>query len=142
MTRQKKTRKVGPIGVRKENRAPKPKVQDTKKKKPKGKNPGNRNSELLKKAYSNSGGKQLHDSRLGSKKPIALIKQPDAKKFKTPQEELDYIENDPELQRLLDKEESGHPLTPQQQRLLDEKLSRHQFLCELLGISDEEDEDF
>lgn len=137
MSRAKKTRKTGPIGVPKS--AVKPKVSESRKKKRVGKKPGSRNSELLKKPSGSSAGVEK-DKRLGSKKPIPLVQEIQKAKFKTPQEELEYIENDPVLQSLLDKQDQNQPLTPKEQHLVDEKLARHQFLCELLGIDEQDDE--
>ncbi|XOV80052.1 MAG: Der GTPase-activating protein YihI [Aestuariibacter sp.] len=140
MARQKKSRKVGPIGVKKDATKPKVKSQDSRKKKHTGKRPGSRNSELLKKVSSSSGS-QTMDKRLGSKKPIPLLSEPANKRFKSPQEELEHIESDPVLQALLDRQEAEQSLSAKEQHKLNEMLARHQLLCELLGIDDDLEDD-
>ncbi|BDX04488.1 Der GTPase-activating protein YihI [Planctobacterium marinum] len=150
MPRVKKTRKVT-------QSAPRPKVRPTenapkRNKKLNGKAPGNRNS--LK--DGNPGGNQpgntadKKDRRLGSKKKISLLSNEKAEqnnnkrlipKFKTPQEELNYIENDTRLQALMDKMDDGQSVDKTEELYVDQLLARHKTLCELLGISVDADEE-
>lgn len=148
MARKKKSRKVGQIGVRKDpNYKPTPKAPSAKRKPSKGKPAGSRhNVETEKKSTTRSSTKA--DPRKGSKKPIPLVVSPasvvKARKFATPADELAYIEADQRLQSLLDNLEQGQSLNAEQQAYVDEKMSRHKVLCELLGITqdlDDEDDD-
>lgn len=140
MARRKKTRKIGQIGVRKDPNAPKKPTSTPRKKKHTGLRSGNRNSELLKKQESKHQ-TQAIDKRLGSKTPIKLTSEVTKQKFRTPQEELESIENDATLQALLDKQDEGVELTKKEQSTLDTALARHQLLCELLGINDDFEDD-
>ena len=150
MSRSKKSRKVGLIGVRKdpdfkpsENR----KSDTPRPKKHKGKPAGSRHNVEQGKA---GGGKssEKKDPRLGSKKPIALVKAkgvaptpPEKKKYATPAQELAALEADQRLADLLDNLDADKKLTREQQRYVDEKMARHRVLCDLLGIVDEDDEE-
>ena len=114
----------------------------TKAKKRKGKPSGNRNSMAESAKLAQRGGAKK-DPRLGSKKPIPLIKTSDSqkakpkKRFATPQEELMAIENDPQVQKLMMMIENEQPLSAHDQQFFDAKMKRHRILCELMGIEDE-----
>lgn len=139
MPRKKKSRKVGQIGVRKDpERKPRPNVP-TGKKPGKGKQPGHRNAgeKAPNKSESN---KAKRDPRIGSKRPIALIKS-EPKKYATPTQELAALEADSKLALLLDKLDNGDTISVSEQQYVDEKLDRHRVLCDLLGIDLEEDDD-
>lgn len=142
MPGRKKSRKVGKIGVSKSDSVRIIKTEK-KPKKTSGKAPGSRNNVETKKQSSSTSVKI--DPRLGSKKPIDLNKyskqpaQPE-KRYFSPQQELDAIENDTRLDKLLDKQESKK-LTKLEQDYVDTKMRRHKQLCEILGIEMESDED-
>lgn len=87
------------------------------------------------------------DPRHGSKKkvPLTVVTKETtkpAKKFKTPLEELNFIEADERLQQLLDLDSDGQVVADDDKAYMEERLARHQVLCELLGISDDEDDEF
>ncbi|MDC8829149.1 Der GTPase-activating protein YihI [Alteromonas gilva] len=141
MAKKKKSRKVGLIGVRKDPDF-EHKTSSGRVKKRKGNSPGSRhNVEDKRQQKSTSGGNQ--DPRLGSKKPVPLIKTPVAtqkRKFATPAEELAALEADSRLISLLDKLDQGKPLNKDQQHYVDEHMARHKALCELMGITADADE--
>ncbi|WP_100657536.1 Der GTPase-activating protein YihI [Alteromonas flava] len=149
MPRVKKSRKGGPIGVRKstntDHRKPPRDNSTSKPKRKKGKAPGSRHnveSVAPKKIETNVNS----DKRIGSKKPVPLIvtKAPVTKKklrtYATPRQELAALEADDRFNALLDKVDDGQSLTIEEQEWLDGKLERHQILCELLGIKPDEEE--
>lgn len=153
MSRTKKTRKTGPIGVQKSST--KQNGEDGKKpKKSSGKISGSRNSAHLKEtSVANTGGKQT-DRRIGSKTKIKLVADPVSVKkkdnsslskprFSSPKEELEYIENDKRFNTLLDRQEQNSDLSHEEIEYVEQCLKRHRVLCELLGISllDEEQTD-
>ena len=141
---RKKSRKVGLIGVRSVPKEQRQTVVSPSKPKKKVGNPsGSRHSV---KVENESGQKtQNRDPRFGSKKPIPLVveekttNQKPKQKYFSPKQELEAIENDQQLSRLLDQLDSGKSLSPEQQKYVDEKLSRHKALCELLGIVEEDE---
>ena len=139
MPRSKKTRKVGLIGVRKDpDRKPRVTVPQGKKK-GKGKPSGTRNA--LEQQKTRSGGKKAaQDPRHGSKRPIQLIKA-ETRKYASPAEELAALEADNKLAALLDKLDQDISISRTEQQYVDEKMERHRVLCDLMGISDNEDED-
>ncbi|MFT2092821.1 Der GTPase-activating protein YihI [Paraglaciecola sp. 2405UD69-4] len=146
MPRQKKSRKVGQIGTPKTTTNVR-KPTEKRIKKPKGKPAGTRNSEVI---ISKDSGK-LHvskDPRHGSKKPIQLVEVKSAPKAApkakirsfSPAQELAELEQDVKLSILLEKEETGTKITREEQQYMNEKLARHKVLCELLGLTDDENE--
>ncbi len=144
MPRAKKTRKIGKIGVSKENSIQLTK-SPIKKKTTKGNKPGSRQQTVSNTTAQQSVTTRKNDVRYGSKQKIELDKyrvneQPVKTAPLDPFEELTSIENDTKLEELLAKAESGL-LAPSERQYLDEKLSRHKFLCELLGISESDDSD-
>lgn len=142
MAKQRKSRKVGLIGVRKDPDYVHEKSSG-RVKKHKGKAPGSRHNVDTKNAQASSGAKSK-DPRHGSKKPIQLVKspvKPAQRKYATPAEELAALEADSRLSALLDKLDEGNTLTAEQQYYVDEKMARHRILCDLMGIRDEEDDD-
>lgn len=146
MPRTKKSRKPGPLGTPKQS-VSRSQSDSKKKKVSKGRASGSRNSlieqdSLEPKPFSGS-----KDKRLGSKKKISLFSEnkkeaqqpkPLLPKFKSPSEELDYIENDRRLQSLLDKIDTGGSVSAEEQHYVDTLLARHKLLCDLLGIDTEE----
>lgn len=155
MTRQKKTRKTGPIAARKLPKDEwKKKVVESNKKpvKYKGLPPGSRFNEKLNAPHAGQQtGATLNDPRHGSKKPIALIMPGKSNKQKagklnvvdlTPAEELALLENDERLQDFLDALDDGETLHAEDQAWVDQQLARFQQLAEILGLDlDDEDEE-
>ncbi|MEQ2352150.1 Der GTPase-activating protein YihI [Pseudoalteromonas piscicida] len=164
MTRKKKTRKVAANGT---PRLSKEKLQalralkEQRSKKTKGKKPGSRNApEILVKEQSNTTTNK--DPRVGSKKPISLIAEPQSAESNTqpemkrhlqpqvklttavetltPEQELEQLENDERLMALLERHERGELLTGKDAKYFNRGIARHQELCEILGIDDEFEE--
>lgn len=94
------------------------------------------------------------DPRLGSKKPISLVTNDVinitkvttvtkvSKPALSPEQELEQLENDPQLEQLLDFVEQNSKLTKDQQAYLDSKLKRIDELMQELGYTDADfDED-
>ena len=141
MARQKKSRKVGKIGI---SKTPSNVRKPTEKrvKKHLGKPAGSRNNEAL---TDNQGSKKVNiDPRHGSKKPVSLIAEtkdpkslPKKIKYFSPTQELAAIEQDPRLATLLDKVDIGKKISREDQQYVDQTLARHKALCELLGLTDE-----
>lgn len=147
MTR-KKSRKIGQIGIPKQS-SPRPVKTEDRTRTKKGNKSGTRQqlTELRPDANNNT----QADSKHGSKKAIDLSKYGKGKntkqtaevsktitiKYKTPQAELDAIENDIELETLLEKRENGK-LTASEHAYVDAKTRRYRDLCELLGIDVDE----
>lgn len=103
---------------------------------------------------SKSGAAKEKDPRIGSKKPVPLLKEGVAvakpikkapveqKPLMEPADELAMLENDERLDSLLDRLESGEVLSAEDQAWLDQTLDRIDVLMEQLGIAlDDEDED-
>lgn len=141
MARQKKSRKVGKIGV---SKTPSNVRKPTEKrvKKHLGKPAGTRNNEAL--TISQDSKKVNKDPRHGSKKPVSLFVETKEQKSATkkvkyfsPAQELAAIEQDPRFASLLDKHDLGKKITREDQHYVDQTLSRHKVLCELLGIKDD-----
>lgn len=165
MTRKKKSRKIGQIGVRKLDTRPEKKTPNVRKKKaPKGQKSGARNSLLEEngKVITNADGTVKKDPKLGSKKKIELVKSPVAEQPKetkapinktpdvkltkvtqqqlSPEQELEALENDEMLIELAERVEAGDLLTGKDAKYFNKNMARYDELCELLGI-EEEDED-
>ncbi|EKO3573162.1 MULTISPECIES: Der GTPase-activating protein YihI [Vibrio] len=92
---------------------------------------------------------QARDPRLGSKKKIPLIVETGKKASKQQrrldaEQELAMLENDPQLNVLLDRIDSGENLGAGLQKYVDEKLDRIEVLMKQLGLfddaADEDDE--
>jgi ribosome assembly protein YihI (activator of Der GTPase) len=147
MAHSKKSRKPGSIGVAKSDK-PKARVAKNapKAKKPKGNQPGSRHSAGQTSIAPVSRAKQ--DPRLGSKKKIDLtpvakktVTKPLKPKFATPAQELAALEADPRFNALLDKVDDGKVLGGEDLQFFEQSMARHKILCELLGISDEPDDE-
>tara|TARA_Y100001956_G_scaffold81282_1_gene98450 strand:+ start:715 stop:1251 length:537 start_codon:yes stop_codon:yes gene_type:complete len=111
-------------------------------KKRKGLKTGGRNSEA--KAGKQQAAGQKRDPRLGSKKKIPLVVEPQKKLSKTErrlsaEQELAMLENDAQLNVLLDRIEEGENLGAGLQKYVDEKLARIEVLMKQLGIYDEDE---
>jgi ribosome assembly protein YihI (activator of Der GTPase) len=141
MARQKKSRKVGKIGVTK---TPSNVRKPTEKrvKKHLGKPAGSRNNEAL--TVMQDSKKVNKDPRHGSKKPVSLFAETKEQKsaskkvkYFSPSQELAAIEQDPRLGILLDKIDLGKKITREDQQYVDQTLARHKVLCEMLGLKDD-----
>ncbi|MBU2978455.1 Der GTPase-activating protein YihI [Alteromonas sp. C1M14] len=149
-SRSKKSRKIGMIGVRKdpdfkpEERKNKGKVNTPKSKRRLGNPAGSRNS-VENTQKSNKPTKVNQDPRHGSKKPVPLVKAPvktqAQKKYATPADELAALEADTKLASLLDKLDSDKAISRAEQQYVDEKMARHRILCDLLGITETDDDE-
>jgi len=141
MARQKKSRKVGKIGISKTpSNVRKPTEQRVKKHL--GKPAGSRNNEAL--TINQDLKKVNKDPRHGSKKPVSLFVETKEQKlaskkvkFFSPTQELAAIEQDPRLASLLDKIELGKKTTKEDQHFVDQTLARHKILCDMLGLTNE-----
>ncbi len=165
MTRQKKSRKPGSFEAKSDKKKQKAKGAnelDKRPKKHKGLSAGTRNNPLTaKKPDSGDHNKANKDPRHGSKKPIALTQAsepaqetvelreftPQAKLVKakqpelTAEQELAQIENDARLLELLERKENGELVTGKDAKYFNTKMARHQQLCEILGIDEEDDDE-
>ncbi len=118
-------------------------------KKHRGLSSGSRNSESQQ-ANSGKGGKNRPDPRLGSKKPVALgvpaSAAPKAEKAPSlprlsPAEELEKLENDPKLDALLDRIESGEVIDKKERDWVNAQLDRIDELMQQLGLSFDDDDE-
>ena len=57
----------------------------------------------------------------------------------TPEQELEALENDQRLLKLVERHERGELLTGKDAKYFNSRIARHQALCELLGIEDEDE---
>lgn len=158
MPRSKKTRKVGKIGVSKADKPQSSKrsskstpATGSKSRKTNGNKSGTR--QQLAEAENIRANKPKADPKIGSKTPIDInkyrvdnnepTKQTTTKpktRYNTPQEELEAIENNTELERLLEKQQSK-ALSKTELTYVEELTSRYQLLCEMLGIDTTEDDE-
>jgi len=159
MTRRKKSRKpgVGSIGIKKDTTKVEV-VKDKKPKKQKGKRPGARQLEAQPIQHKQSQSTAKKDPRVGSKKPIELgaiatkveKRKAAPRKDRSPiaaikvvegeqslMDELKSIENNPELQLILEKQDMGELLDEQEINLFNTLMDRHEELTEKLGITEE-----
>jgi ribosome assembly protein YihI (activator of Der GTPase) len=141
MARQKKSRKVGKIGISKTSSNVR-KPTEKRIKKHLGKPAGTRNNEAL--TVKQDPKKVNKDPRHGSKKPVSLIKETTEQKtvskkvkYFSPTQELEAIEKDSRLAALMDKIDLGKKITKEDQQFVDHTLTRHKVLCDLLGLTDE-----
>lgn len=118
-------------------------------KKHRGLSSGNRNSDSQQ-TNSGKGGKNRPDPRLGSKKPVALggpvtqapkVEKEPLRPQLSPSEELEMLENDPKLDALLDRIESGEALDKKERDWVNARLDRIDELMQQLGLSFDDDED-
>ena len=164
MTRKKKSRKIGQIGVRKQDARPEKNTPNIRKKKtPKGQKSGTRNSMMEENAVvTNNTSQGKKDPKIGSKKKIELVKTatqepkkpvhkpnkaPEVKLTKvkadviSPEQDIDELENDAHLIDLAERTEAGELLTGKDAKYFNKHMARYDELCEILGIEfDEEDE--
>lgn len=140
MPRQKKSRKVGKIGITKTEAPRKPKKTPSVKSKTTSGNKSGTRQQVGGETANNKSSQQQRDPRIGSKKAINLNKYQDQpttnvikQKHLSPQQELDAIEQDLKLEQLLAKREANR-LNANEKRYLESSLKRHKELCEILGI--------
>ena len=164
MTRSKKSRKpgTGSSGVRKSDKDALAIVKEKRTRKQTGNKPGTRQVTQSSKTDGKNNG-QVKDPRLGSKKPIELIKTapvkvtPKVKKSKAadiPQVrvaekeepdlmlELTRIEEDERLQVILAKQEDDINLSESEVDYYNKLMTRHQDISSQLGLDEEDDEEF
>lgn len=149
MTRQKKSRKPGPLAPSLKPKAlvervtPEDRVYAGK-----GRKPGSRFNVQTgaKKGSTTVAGAK--DPRHGSKQPITLIKPEQAQAATTAAQqraaaeaELAQLENDSTLQQLLERLENDEELTAAELRYVDKRTERFEQLAELLGLEVDEDDD-
>jgi ribosome assembly protein YihI (activator of Der GTPase) len=150
MTRQKKSRKPGPLAPSLKPKAlvdrvtPEDRVYAGK-----GRKPGSRfNQQTGAKKGTSVATAASKDARHGSKQPIALIKpeQPApvitaAQQRAAAEAELAQLEQDSKLQALLERLENDEELTAAELRYVDTRTERFEQLAELLGLEVDEDDD-
>ncbi|MEW6984351.1 Der GTPase-activating protein YihI [Colwelliaceae bacterium 6471] len=161
MSRKKKSRKpgVGSSGIVKDEKKKVAVVVDKKPKKSTGKKAGNRQQEATKKQSTQTNNVTNKDPRLGSKKPIVLIKE-STKVEKKPikhkvepiaairtiepdnalEDELYAIEQDELLQVILEKQEQDIALSEQEVNHFNKLMDRHQQIREALGWDNDDSE--
>jgi ribosome assembly protein YihI (activator of Der GTPase) len=146
MPRQKKSRKVGKIGITKTEAPRKPKRAPSVKNKTTSGNKSGSRQQVAMDNSNNKGSQQKGDPRIGSKKAINLSKYKEQsttngikQQYQSPQQELDAIEQDLKLEKLLAKKEDKR-LSANEKDYLESTLKRHKELCEILGIRIESDE--
>ncbi|MDP4985266.1 Der GTPase-activating protein YihI [Pseudoalteromonas tunicata] len=128
-----------------------------------GNKPGTRNAVEGKNSQQETNVKKDSQPGKGSKKPVSLVAgaaavivpepvlkrhlepQVELKKVApvelSPEQELEQLENDQRLLDLIDRHESGELLVGKDAKYFNTKIARHQALCELLGIEDEDDDE-
>lgn len=144
MGKQKKSRKIGLIGVPKSDRNTKSsRPQKKPKKTSKGNKAGSRQAIQNESVRKNSTSK-ASNSKLGSKTPIDLSKYQNPsksvnqakKELLSPEQELAQIERDAKLEKLLDKSVLSHS----EQTYVDNMTKRYAELCDILGINQEDEQ--
>lgn len=147
MTRRKKSRQPGPLAPSKKPREELQRDSQNKAKRNKGHKPGSRHN-LTRESNTPTGSKvQPQDTRFGSKKPIALI-TPEAPTSETStpshdsaRQELEALQNDTKLQRLIALLEAGEELSESDLSYLDSRTERFNQLAEELGLELDDDDD-
>ena len=74
-------------------------------------------------------------------KPTIELKKVIEPEF-TPEQELEALENDERLLKLVERHEKGEMLTGKDAKYFNSRIARHQALCEILGIEDEDEDEF
>lgn len=140
MSLKKKSRKVGRVGVRstpKHERQHHHTVKNVTKRK--GRPAGSRQA-VQQTNIQEQDSSQQRDSRIGSKKPIALVSTQSPNEFDL-QQELQQLEQNEKLQDCLDLLDAGETLPASTQSWFEATMSRYEELLERLGIDLDEDED-
>lgn len=160
MSRKKKSRKIpsnGPVRLSQDKLKEMRALKEQRVKKTKGAKPGSRNSNDALNSDSQKSNNATKDKRVGSKKAVPLIAvdiepkvemkrnlKPMVELIKyvepefTPEQELEALENDERLLKLVERHEQGEMLTGKDAKYFNSRIARHQALCELLGIEDED----
>lgn len=147
MTRRKKSRQPGPLAPSKKPREELQRDSQTKAKRNKGHKPGSRHNLTRAKNEANSVKPEEKDSRFGSKKPVtliapqALVSEVADKPQPTAQQELEALQNDTKLQRLIALLEAGEELSESDLSYLDSRTERFNQLAEELGLELDDDDD-
>jgi ribosome assembly protein YihI (activator of Der GTPase) len=164
MSRTKKSRKSpanGPVRLSQDKLKEMRALKEQRVKKTKGAKPGSRNTPELLNDDSQKSNTGTKDKRIGSKKPVPLIAVAAAPKVEikrnlkptvelkksaepefTPEQELEALENEERLLKLVERHENGEMLTGKDAKYFNSRIARHQALCKLLGIEDEDEEEF
>ena len=161
MSRKKKSRKSpsnGPVRLSKEKLREMRALKEQRVKKTKGAKPGSRNAPDVQKGENTKANNQPKDKRVGSKKPVSLVAPKAEPKVEmkrnlkpmvelkkvneselTPEQELEALENDERLLKLVERHERGELLTGKDAKYFNSRIARHQEICELLCIEDEDE---
>jgi ribosome assembly protein YihI (activator of Der GTPase) len=161
MSRTKKSRKSpanGPVRLSQDKLKEMRALKEQRVKKTKGAKPGSRNAPDLLDSESQNSQSGSRDKRIGSKKPVPLIATAAEPKVEmkrnlkptielkkviepefTPEQELEALENDERLLKLVERHEEGEMLTGKDAKYFNSRIARHQVLCELLGLEDEDE---
>ncbi|MCL1079380.1 Der GTPase-activating protein YihI [Parashewanella spongiae] len=146
MPRSKKTRKVSENGPKNAPRTKKEDRSSVSKKRNNGKKSGSRhNEQQLAAQKGGSAAAVAKDARHGSKKPVILniatpeLRQPETKVKQpklTDEQKLLQLEDNPRLNKLLDRLEEGKVLSNEDQQWLDSQLDQIESLMNKLGLND------
>ncbi|GLP95418.1 Der GTPase-activating protein YihI [Paraferrimonas sedimenticola] len=147
MSRSKKSRKINSNGPRLQPKAKAKSVPESKKK-GKGRKSGSRADTAQAKPQTKANAAVVKSPMHGSKKPISLVakrpqtqtKLPEAERLNEtpPEQRLMQLENDPRLNRLLDKADSGAKMSAQDRKWMNEQLDIISALMDQLGIEIDE----
>ncbi len=163
MSRSKKTRKpgLGSSGAPKADKKAPVQVSDKKPKKKSGKASGNRQLEAIQNKKGEQQNPQSRDPRLGSKKPIALVKETPKKQTasvgqpkqakpiaairkvepsESMQERLIVIEEDEKLLAIIAKQEAEVALSEEEIDYFNNLMDEHAKISDILGLNDDDDE--
>ncbi|WP_282130252.1 Der GTPase-activating protein YihI [Pseudoalteromonas aliena] len=161
MSRTKKSRKSpsnGPVRLSQDKLKEMRALKEQRVKKTKGAKPGSRNAPDSLNGDSQNSQSGSRDKRIGSKKPVPLVATAVEPKVEmkrnlkptielkkvvqpefTPEQELEALENDVRLLKLVERHEGGELLTGKDAKYFNSRIARHQVLCELLGLEDEDE---
>ncbi|MEM7149569.1 MAG: Der GTPase-activating protein YihI [Pseudomonadota bacterium] len=161
MSRKKKSRKIpsnGPVRLSQDKLKEMRALKEQRVKKTKGAKPGSRNAPDALSNDTQKAGSAAKDKRVGSKKAVPLVAPATEPKIEmkrnlkpvaelkkavepelTPEQELEALENDERLLKLVERHEQGEMLTGKDAKYFNSRIARHQVLCKLLGIEDEEE---
>ena len=163
MSRKKKSRKIpsnGPVRLSQDKLKEMRALKEQRVKKTKGAKPGSRNAPDLVEEQNQTSYSGSRDKRIGSKKPVSLVPVAAEPKVEmkrnlkpvvelkkvvqpelTPEQELEELENDVRLLKLVERHEGGEMLTGKDAKYFNSRIARHQVLCKLLGLEDEDEFD-
>ena len=161
MSRKKKSRKIpsnGPVRLSQDKLKEMRALKEQRVKKTKGAKPGSRNAPDALSNDTQKASSATKDKRVGSKKAVPLVAPAAEPKIEmkrnlkpvaelkkavepelTPEQELEALENDERLLKLVERHEQGEILTGKDAKYFNSRIARHQVLCKLLGIEDEEE---